>query len=553
VRETAGSWRLEAGSFFKNNIILISMKRLFLTCFLTITLTLNALSQGSQWINVAAAGAVNDGQTLATTVIQQCIDKAAAQGGGVVYFPAGQYITGAIKLKSNITIHLDAGATLKFSDNPDHYLPFVEMRWEGVVMNSFCPLIYANNVENITIEGRGVLDGNGKKWWDIEWANIDQINKNGDIVELNRYQKMWDEANPNYQVADYYKNTIKRRFFRPPFFQAYQSNNIRISGVKFTNSPFWTINPEFCDNITIDGVTVMNPISPNTDGINPESCSNVHISNCHISVGDDCITIKSGRDADGRQYADPCENITITNCTMLSGHGGVVIGSEMSGSVRKVTISNCVFDGTDRGIRLKSSRERGGIVEEIRVDNIVMKNIQRQAFTFDLYYDKSLPEGPVTEKTPCFRNIHISNITGTQVKQAGMILGINEMPIDNLTFNNINIEAETGFDISTAKNIEFHNVDISTTKGPSFTVKQASNLMFDNIKSGKPNANTPILKIDSAQNIIVYNCFPLLPLDVFATVTGADAKGIVFVNNYFANAKRVVDVDKATKKAVVIK
>ena len=166
------------------------MKRLFLTCFLTISLALSAVSQGNQWINVVAAGAANDGQTLVTAVIQNSIDKAATQGGGVVYFPAGQYLTGAIKLKSNITIHLDAGATLKFSDNPDHYLPFVEMRREGVVMNSFCPLIYANNVENITIEGRGVLDGNGKKWWDTTLANIDQINKKGDIAELNRYQKM---------------------------------------------------------------------------------------------------------------------------------------------------------------------------------------------------------------------------------------------------------------------------------------------------------------------------------------------------------------------------
>jgi polygalacturonase len=529
------------------------MKRLSIVLVALWAFTTVLMAQPLAWLNVATEGADNKGANLSTTIIQACIDKAAANGGGVVYFPSGDYLTGAIKLKSNITLHLDAGATLRFSDNPDHYLPFVEVRWEGVVMKSFCPLIYAYEVENISIEGRGVLDGQGKKWWDATLANIVQIKKEGDIAVLNDYQKMWVEANPNIEVSDYYKNTMKRRFFRPPFFQAYKSNNIRISGVKFTNSPFWTINPEFCNNITIDGVTVINPDSPNTDGINPSSCSNVRISNCHISVGDDCITIKSGRDADGRKYNVPCQNITITNCTMLSGHGGVVIGSEMSGSVRKVTISNCVFDGTDRGIRLKASRERGGVVEEIRVDNIVMKNIQRQAFTFDLFYDKSLPEVPVNEKTPCFRNIHISNVTGSDVNSAGMILGINEMPIDNLTFNNINIQAKTGFDISTATNIEFHNVDIITEKGPSFIVKNSSNLLFDNIKSSKPIKNTPILKMEDIRNVFIYNCFPLMPLDVFAAVSGTATKNIVLQNNNFLNAAKVVDAAAAPKGSVTIK
>jgi polygalacturonase len=157
--------------------------------------------------------------------------------------------------------------------------------------------------------------------------------------------------------------------------------NILIEGISIRNSPFWTVNPEFCENVTIHAVTINNPHSPNTDGINPESCNNVRISNCHITVGDDCITIKSGKDGPGRKTAVPAQNYTITNCTMLSGHGGVVIGSEMSGDVRKIVISNCVFDGTDRGIRIKSARGRGGVVEEIRVSNIVMKNIKHMGET----------------------------------------------------------------------------------------------------------------------------------------------------------------------------
>lgn len=170
----------------------------------------------------------------------------------------------------------------------------------------------------------------------------------------------------------------------------------------------------------------------------------MRISDCFISVGDDCITIKSGRDADGRKYGKPCQNLTITNCIMLSGHGGVVIGSEMSGGVKRVAISNCVFDGTDAGIRLKASRGRGGVVEDIRVDNIVMKNIGRNAFIFDLFYDKLSKPEPVSERTPVFRNIHLSNITGSDVKQIGYIKGIEEMPINELSFSNINMEAEKG-------------------------------------------------------------------------------------------------------------
>ena len=198
------------------------------------------------------------------------------------------------------------------------------------------------------------------------------------------------------------------------------------------------MNPEFSDNVTVHGITINNPLSPNTDGINPESCKNVHISDCHISVGDDCITIKAGRDYQARKIGVPCENITITNCTMLSGHGGVVIGSEMSGGVKKVTISNCVFDGTDRGIRIKSTRGRGGVVEDIRVSNIVMSNIKQEAVVFNLKYSKMQKEEK-TERTPTFRNIHISDMICRGVKTPIKIVGLEEAPISNISLKNINI------------------------------------------------------------------------------------------------------------------
>jgi len=215
--------------------------------------------------------------------------------------------------------------------------------------------------------------------------------------------------------------------------------------------------------VSVDRVTIANPLSPNTDGINPESCRYVHISNCHISVGDDCITLKSGRDLQARNLNAPNENITITNCTMLSGHGGVVIGSEMSGGVKKVVISNCVFDGTDRGIRIKSTRGRGGVVEDIQINNIVMRNIQEEAIVLDMLYSK-MPIEPVTDRTPIFRNINISNVTGSDVLIPIKIRGLEESPISNISFTNINIDGKQKCVFQNCTNIKMKHVFVNGEK-----------------------------------------------------------------------------------------
>jgi polygalacturonase len=417
-------------------------------------------------VDMAVAGAKQDGITLNTTLINNTINRLNAKGGGTLFFPAGKYLTGAIKLKSNITIELESGATLLFSDNFDDYLPFVEMRHEGILMKSFCPLIYAVDAENITIKGEGKIDGQGQKWWDEFYRVIEDLKANG-IRNFNKYQPMWDKANDAKKLYtetnEDYVSSMQRRFFRPPFIQPVRCKNIKIQGITIINSPFWTVNPEFCENVTVDGVTIANPLSPNTDGINPESCRYVHISNCHISVGDDCITLKSGRDLQARKLGMADENITITNCTMLAGHGGVVIGSEMSGGVKKVTISNCVFDGTDRGIRIKSTRGRGGVVEDIQVSNIVMKNIKEEAITLDLLYSK-MPVEPLTERTPIFRNINISNVTGSDVLIPIKIRGLEESPISDITFTNINIDGKQKCVFQNYKNIKMNDVFVNGQK-----------------------------------------------------------------------------------------
>jgi polygalacturonase len=440
------------------------MKR---TLFILLTfLQFSIVGLHAERVDMAVVGAKQDGKTLNTTLINNTITRLNTKGGGTLFFPAGKYLTGAIKLKSNITIELEAGATLLFSDNFDDYLPFVEMRHEGILMKSFCPLIYAVDAENITIKGEGKIDGQGKKWWDEFYRVIEDLKANG-IHDFNKYQPMWDKANDAKalyaETNEDYISSMQRRFFRPPFIQPIRCKNIKIQGITIINSPFWTVNPEFCENITVEGVTINNPLSPNTDGINPESCRYVHIANCHISVGDDCITLKSGRDLQARKLGMADENITITNCTMLAGHGGVVIGSEMSGGVKKVTISNCVFDGTDRGIRIKSTRGRGGVVEDIQVSNIVMKNINEEAITLDLLYSK-MPVEPLSERTPIFRNINISNITGSDVLIPIKIRGLEESPISDITFTNINIDGKQKCVFQNYKNIKMNDVFVNGQK-----------------------------------------------------------------------------------------
>jgi len=430
---------------------------------LIFTLLLSSFAGMAARIDMIKAGAKTDGKKLNTKLINSTIDKLHASGGGTLYFPAGTYLTAGIRMKSNITIELEAGATLLFTDDFAQYTPFVEVRHEGVVMKSFHPLIYAVDAENITIKGEGKLDGQGKKWWDELFRVMIDLQKNG-VRDINPFQKMFDAANDVKKIAsetnEDWHSTLDRRFFRPPFIQPVRCKNVRIEGVTIVNSPFWTVNPEFCENVKILGITLINPDSPNTDGINPESCKNVHISDCHISVGDDCITIKSGRDLQGRRLGVPCENITITNCTMLSGHGGVVIGSEMSGDVRNVVISNCIFDGTDRGIRLKSTRGRGGVVENIRVSNIVMRNIQREAILLDLKYSK-MPEEVLSERTPIFRNIHISNMTAVDVKTPIFIRGLEESPIADVVLRDINIQSKLAPVFENFKNIELKDVVVN--------------------------------------------------------------------------------------------
>ena len=320
--------------------------------------------------DIRAFGGVADGKTKNTGAIRKAIAAASAAGGGTVYLGGGTYLSGPIHLASNITLYIDAGAVLKFSDDFDDYLPMVRSRWEGTEVFNFSPLIYADRATNIAVVGRGTIDGQGAAWWKYLRALKDEHQKTGAWRADCKWRKEFARVNPNLEWPDDRQN-LEMGFLRPPLIQLIDCHNVAIEDLTIRNSPFWTVNPVYSDDVTVRGVTIDNPLdAPNTDGIDPESCRNVHIADCHISVGDDCITIKSGRDRQGRRVGRAAENITVTNCTMGHGHSGVAMGSEISGGIKKIAVSNCVFDGTDRGIRIKSTRGRGGVVEDVRVQNI---------------------------------------------------------------------------------------------------------------------------------------------------------------------------------------
>lgn len=490
-----------------------------------VLLTACLAAHAQEWYNVVRYGAKRDSSALCTKAIAKAISAAAAKGGGTIYFPAGKYLTGPIHLVSNITVFIDAGAELHFTDDFDAYLPMVESRYEGVDVRSFSPLFYAYKAENIAIKGRGLINGHGKKWWDfVEGYKEGQ--------PRSKWQVMFDSLNRNILLPDDPRQ-MKRGFLRPPFIQPMYCRNVQIEGITITNSPFWTVNPEFCENVTIHAVTIFNPPSPNTDGINPESCKYVHISDCHISVGDDCITIKSGKDIPGRAKAMPAEDYTITNCTMLSGHGGVVIGSEMSGGVKKITISNCVFDGTDRGIRIKTTRGRGGVVEDIRVDNIVMKNIRDQAIVLDMEYARSTEE-PVSERTPAFRNIRLSNITAS-TKQAMYINGLKEMPVSGISLQDVVFEAERGIVIRNADDIQLLNVRVNNKVGAPLQVERTTNLLVDAFSSIRSNSET-LIQLTDVQRALIRNTWLTPSFPSFLSVKGAATRNITLKDNITGNA-----------------
>ncbi len=468
-------------------------------------------------VSITDFGAVGDGQTLNTLAIAAAIDKVTAKGGGKVVIPRGLWLTGPIILKNNINLSIEEGALVIFSSDKDLY-PLIETSFEGHNTVRCTSPIYGKDLENIAITGNGVFDGTGEAWRPVKKEKLadsqwKKLVKSGGVLSENG--KIWypsesslegqnlSEMNVPKQLGNIEEYKKIKDFLRPVMVSLVNCKKVLFDGPVFQNSPAWCLHPLMCEDLTIRNITVKNPwFSQNGDGLDIESCKNSIIYNCNFDVGDDAICIKSGKDADGRKRARPTENLIISNCIVYHGHGGVTIGSEMSGGVKNMHVSNCTFIGTDVGLRFKSNRGRGGIVENIYFSGINMINIPTQAISFNLYYgglsvSEMLAEGrntetttgeipPVSEETPLFRNISIKNLTCKGASQAIYLQGLPELNLENIIFENIDIEADNGL-----TSIDANGISI---KGMRLITKNLPALNFIN------SLNVNIEKLDVAEN-----------------------------------------------------
>lgn len=462
-------------------------------------------------VSITDFGAVSGGQELNTQAFSDAIDAVTEQGGGKVTIPAGIWLTGPVILKSNLELHAESGALIIFSENKDLY-PLVETSFEGLNTWRCISPIYGKNLENIAFTGSGVWDGSGDAWryvkrfkltsnqWKDLVASGGVVNEEGtEWYPSEQYLKAAQNANMNVPMHLETKEDYEaiRDFLRPVMVSIKNSKRVMLDGPTFQNSPAWCIHPLIVEDLVVKNITVRNPwYSQNGDGIDIESCKNVLVTNCNFDVGDDAICIKSGKNEQGRNRGIPSENLIITNNIVYHGHGGVTVGSEMSGGVKNVHVSKCTFMGTDVGLRFKSNRGRGGVVEDIYISDIRMTDIPTNAISFNLYYgglsvSELLEEGgvkafadpePVTIETPQFKDISIRNITVKGAKQAVVLQGLPEMNLENVTLSNMLLEAENGFLISDATKVQIKNVDLKTGKGNAVSIINSSEIELDQLR-----------------------------------------------------------------------
>ena len=377
-------------------------------------------------------GAVAGDGTDCTNAINLAIETCHKAGGGRVYVPPGQFKTAAIHLKSQVNLHLAKGATLKFITDASRYLPAVLTRFEGVELYNYSPLIYALEQDNIAVTGRGTLDGGADKdtWW--HWkGGKHQIDPNE--VQHEHRKRLRQSAIENLPVSD--RVYGEGNYLRPSFIQPYRCKNVLIDGVKIINAPMWVVHPVLSKNVTIRNLTI-NSLGPNNDGIDPESCNNVLISDCHLEMGDDCIAVKSGRDNDGRRVNTPCENIVIRRCKMNSIHGGIVIGSEVSGGVGNVFAEDCVVGNSPYGIRIKTNAIRGGYIRNIRVRNVAIDKVKKAVIRINLHYEK-VDHGPYLPKV---EGVDVRHLRVNQAKQLLSMRGFEALPIKSVHLSDIELK-----------------------------------------------------------------------------------------------------------------
>ena len=500
-------------------------------------------------------GARNDGLYLNTISINNAIDECSEKGGGVVVIPPGLWLTGPLVLKSNVNLHLQKNALLQFTDDLTQY-KLVAGNWEGLPQMRNQSPVSATNAENIAITGYGIIDGNGDAWRMVKKNKLTASQWKSLLASggvLNEDKKIWYPSekslagsklkNPGVISADKtpeFYETLKD-FLRPNLLVLTRCKKILLEGVTFQNSPAWCLHPLMSENLTVRNITVKNPwYAQNGDGIDIESCKNVLIENSVFDVGDDGICIKSGRDAEGRKRAMPTQDVVIRNCTVYAAHGGFVIGSEMSGGAKNIYVEDCTFIGTDIGLRFKTTRGRGGIVENIFIKNIAMKDIIGEAILFDMYYAAQDPvplagekrepprieELPVTEETPQFRNIHIRNVICNGAARAIFIRGLPEMNVKNIVLEDMVLQAEEGLDMTEGSHITIKNVKLITKE------------------------TNPVMNIHNSRHITL-NKIGYRNADVLLNVTGEKSKDIQLSETDRTKSKKAVELNYGAKKDAV--
>ncbi|MDX9826373.1 MAG: glycoside hydrolase family 28 protein [Spirochaetia bacterium] len=407
-----------------------------------------------------------------TEAFALAVARAKASGGATLLVPPGRYRSGPIELCDNTTLHLERGAAIQFISDPERYPP-IETRWEGVRCFAMQPLVLARGARNVAITGEGTLDGNGHSWWNMHRANK-AAGRSGPKTAIEQRLAALNKGRGEQPSGGGGRET---QFLRPPLIQFLDCDGVLLKGVRLQDSPFWTVHPVFSRHIRIEGIHIHNPAdAPNTDGIDIDSCEDVEIVDSVVDVGDDCVALKAGSGAQGLAEGRATRNVRIAGCSFLSGHGGVVIGSETAGGIENLDVSNCRFTGTDRGIRLKSRRGRGGLVQNLSFRNLVIENTLAP-LTVNLYYECGAKESEavslfsqdaqkLSPLTPCMRNILVTNLVATGCRaSAGFIVGLPESPIVNLNLEHCIIKMADENLVSPSKSEMYRGIGETSARG----------------------------------------------------------------------------------------
>ncbi|HVU33550.1 MAG TPA: glycoside hydrolase family 28 protein [Opitutaceae bacterium] len=503
---------------------------------------------GRQLFNVVDYGAKPDGSAPATAAFERAIAAARAAGGGTIYVPPGHYSSGPIELFSNMTLDIDAGATIAF---PVAALPFVRTRYLGVETLAPKPLIGGHDAENVTVTGRGIVTtGDYEHWrkaYPEAYANYLELHhgvvSTGGDESASANGPNWDhlldalEKHQPVSEADYRAAAPE---LRPSFICFQNAKNVLVDGVRIIGAPMFVVHLLYCDNATVRNVMVETYPGPHANGIVVDSSRFVRISDCYVDTGDDGIVIKAGKDADGLRVNRPSEHVTVTNCTVHRAHGAVVIGSETAGSIRDVTASNITAVDTENGIRIKSRRGRGGVVEDARFDNFTMENVGTGIVVTSYYVmggESATKREPVSERTPVFRNLGISHVTIHGAKRVANIDGLPEMPITGLRITDVVGSGRAGLSARDTDDLELRAIQINAERGPAFTIESATNLLVDDVSSAKPVAGEPVLRITRTPGAIVRNCRAFPGTGTFLSVGANELSSLHVVDNVLGNAK----------------